>query len=59
LIVGDVQKGEAHLALDVLKLELHLATEFEVESAKRLVKEQKCRAVYDSPRKRNTLLLAT
>ena len=37
LVVGDVQEGEAHLALDVFEFQLHLAAEFEIQSAKRFI----------------------
>ena len=57
--MGDVDEGGAHLGLDALELDLHLAPQLEVERAQRLVEEQHARLVDEGPRHGDALLLAT
>ena len=58
LVVGDVDEGDADLALDALELDLHLLAQLEVQRAQRLVEQQHLRAVDDRPRQRDALALA-
>ena len=57
LVVGDVDEGDADLALDALELDLHLLAQLEVERAERLVEQQHLRAVDDRARERDALAL--
>ena len=57
LVVGHVDEREADLGLDPLELDLHLATELEVQGSQRLVQQQHRRTVDDRPRQRDPLLL--
>ena len=50
-------EGDAHIALQVLQLELHVAAQLAVECGKRFVEEQYARTVDQGAGKRNTLLL--
>jgi hypothetical protein len=56
--VGDVDEGDADLALDALELDLHLLAQLEVQRAERLVEQQHLRAVDDRPGQRDALALA-
>ena len=57
LIVGNVDKGGANLALDRLELILHLAAQFEVERTKRFIKQQKIGRNSQRPGKGDPLAL--
>ncbi len=59
LVVGDVDEGDADIALDRLQLGLHLLAQLQVEGAERLVEQQHLRPVDDRPRQRHPLPLAT
>ena len=59
LVVGDVDEGDADLALDRLQLQLHLLAQLQVEGAERLVEQQHLGPVDDRPRQRHPLALAT
>ena len=58
LVVRDVDKGDADLALDPQQLELHLLAELEVERAERLVEQQHLRLVHDRAGQGDALALA-
>ena len=58
LVVGDVDKGDAYLTLQVLQLDLHLLAELQVESPEGLIKEQHLGAVDQGPGQGHPLLLA-
>ncbi len=58
LVVGDVDEGDAHLALDRLQLDLHLLAQLQVEGAERLVEQQHPGAVDDRAGERDALALA-
>ena len=58
LVVGDVDEGDADLALDRLQLDLHLLAQLQVEGAERLVEQQHLGPVDDRPRQRHPLALA-
>ncbi len=58
LVVGDVDEGDADLALDRLELDLHLLAQLEVERAERLVEQQHARPVDQRPGERHALALA-
>jgi hypothetical protein len=58
LVVGQVEEGDPHLALDALQLRLHLLAQLLVERAERLVEQQHRGAVDERPGQRHTLLLA-
>ena len=58
LVVGDVDEGDADLALDPLQLELQALAQLQVEGAERLVEEQHLRQVDQRPGERDPLLLA-
>jgi hypothetical protein len=58
LVVGDVDEGDADVALDRLQLNLHLLAQLQVEGAERLVQQQHPRPVDDRPRQRHPLALA-
>ncbi|OIQ64349.1 hypothetical protein GALL_541000 [mine drainage metagenome] len=55
----DVDEGDSDFNLDALQLDLHLATEFQVESTKWLIKEKNLWLVDKSPCHGDSLLLAT
>ncbi len=59
LVVGDVDEGQADLGLDALELDLHPATQLEVERPQRLVEQQHLGLVDQGPGQRDPLLLAT
>src|SRR5262245_6839213 len=58
LVVGDVDRGDPDLALELLELELHPIAELLVERAQRLVEEEHGRARDESPGQGHPLLLA-
>ena len=58
LVVRDVDERDAHLALHLLQLELHLLAELEVERAEWLVEQQHLGLVDDGPGQRHALSLA-
>src|ERR1700730_17183702 len=58
LIVGHEDEGDANLLLDAFQLKLHLLSELEIESAKRLVEEQDLGVIDKRPSQRHPLLLA-
>ena len=57
LVVGDVERGHAQAALEVVDLCPHLHTELRVEIGKRLVHEERLRFANDRPPHRDTLPL--
>ena len=57
LVVRHVQEGEADFVLDVFKLDLHLAAQFEVEGAERLVEQQHRGSIDDGASQGDALLL--
>ena len=57
--MGDMDERQAHLGLDALELELHLAAQLEVERTERLVEQEYRRSVDDGTRQRHTLLLTS
>lgn len=59
LVVGDVDEGDADLRLDALELQLHLASQLEVEGTERLVEQQDLRVVDERAGDGDPLLLAT
>ena len=58
LIVGHVDEGDPHLALNSLQLDLHRLAQLQVEGAERLVEEERAGVVHQRPRQRHPLLLA-
>ena len=58
LVVGDVDRGDAELALDAAELELHLLAQLAVERGERLVEQQEVRLEHQRPGDRHALLLA-
>ncbi len=56
--MGDVDEGDADLALDRLQLHLHLLAQLQVERSERLVEQQHLGPVDDRPRQRHPLPLA-
>ena len=58
LIVGDVNEGDADLALQRLELGLHLLAQLEVQGAERLVEQQHLGLVDQRPGERDPLALA-
>ena len=58
LVVGDVDEGDADLALQRLQLALHLLAQLEVEGAERLVQQQHFRLIDQRARQRDPLALA-
>ena len=58
LVVGDVDEGDADLALDPLELQLHLLAQLQVQGAERLVQQQHLRLVHDRAGQRDPLPLA-
>ena len=57
LVVGDIDEGDAHLALDLLKLHLHTLAQLQVKGAQRLIEEENLRLVYERTCDGDTLLL--
>ena len=57
LVVGDVDEGDADLALDSLQLHLQPLAELQVERAERLVQQQHLRQVHEGTREGHALLL--
>ena len=57
LVVRDVDERDPDLALDVLQDLLHGHTQLEVQSAERLVQEERRRLVHEGPRQRDPLAL--
>ncbi len=58
LIVGDIERGDAELALQRLNLEAHLHTQFGVEIGQRLVKQEDSGFANDRPAHGHALALA-
>src|SRR3954452_1588902 len=58
LVVGDVDEGDADLALDRLQLDLHLLAQLQVEGAERLVEQQHLGPLDDRPGQGDALALA-
>ena len=58
LIVGNINKGDVHLTLQTLKLQLHLLAELKVQCTQRLVQQQDLRLIDQTAGNGNTLLLA-
>ncbi|KAG1386625.1 hypothetical protein G6F60_014416 [Rhizopus arrhizus] len=58
LIVGDEDEGDAQLALQVLKLQLHALAQLQVQRGQRFVQHQQLGLVDDGARQRHPLLLA-
>ena len=58
LVVGDVDGGDADLALQALELAAHLVAQLGVEIGQRLVEQKQPRLVHDRARERHPLLLA-
>ena len=58
LVVGDIDEGDADLALDRLQLDLHLLAQLEIERAQRLVQQQHARLVDQRAGQRHALPLA-
>ena len=59
LIMGDIDHGDADLAMDAFELDLHLLAQILVERAKRLVEQQHIWIEDQSARKGDALLLAS
>ena len=57
LVVGHVDEGDPHLALDPLELDLHRLPELEIERAERLVQQEGAGIVDQRSRQRHPLLL--
>src|SRR5262249_19902913 len=57
LVVGDIDRGDPDLALELLELELHAIAELLVERAQRLVEEEHGRTRDESPGEGHPLLL--
>ena len=58
LIVGDEDKGDTQLALQLLQLALHLLAQFEIQRAERFVQQQHPRPIDQRARQRHALPLA-
>jgi hypothetical protein len=56
LVVGDVDEGDADVALDPLQLDLQFLTQFQVQGPERLVEEEDLRQVDQRPGERHPLL---
>ena len=56
--MGDIDKGDTHLLLDLLEFDLHVLAELEVQRAQRLVQKKDLRPVHDGPGDGHPLLLA-
>ena len=59
LIVGDVNKRDAHPALERAQFDLKLLAQFQIERPERLVEQQHARFVDDGAGQRDALFLAT
>ena len=57
--MGDVDEGDAELIFQTDQLVLHVLAQFQIESAERLIEEQKTRLIHDRARDRDSLLLTT
>ena len=58
LVVGDVERGHAHPALDAADLGAHLHAQLGVEVGERLVHQEHARLAHDGPAHGNALPLA-
>ena len=58
LIVGGVNEGDVHLALQALEFQLHLLAQLEVQGAQRLVEKQDLRLIDQAAGDGHALLLA-
>ena len=58
LVVGDVDEGDAQLALDSLELNLHLLPQFQIERTQRFIEKEHFRLVDDGPGQGDPLPLA-
>ena len=56
--MGDEQEGDADFALKRFQLALHLFAQIRVERGERFVEQQQLRAIDESARQRDALLLA-
>ena len=59
LVMGDVDEGDADLALDALQLELHGMAQLQVQRTERFIEQQGAGVVHQRPGQRDPLLLAT
>ena len=57
--MGDIYKGDAHLLLDALELDLHVLAELEIEGPQGFVQQQDLGTVDQRPGDGHPLLLAT
>ena len=55
--MGDIYKCYAHLLLNLLELDLHLASQFEIERAERLIEQKHTRLDRKGAGYRHPLLL--
>ena len=55
--MGDEEEGRSDLALELFQKALHLAAEFRVQRAERLVEQDQSRLADDGAGKRHALLL--
>ena len=58
LVMRDIDRGDADLALQPLELAAHLVAQLGIEIRERLVEQQQPRLVHDRARERDPLLLA-
>ena len=58
LVVGDIDEGDVHFALQALEFELHLLAQFQVQRAERFVQQQDPRRIDQAARNGHALLLA-
>ena len=58
LIVGNINKGNVHFALQALQLQLHLLAQLEVQCAKGLIQQKDLRLVHQTAGDGHALLLA-
>jgi hypothetical protein len=54
--VGDVQKGEANLAVNALQLKLHALAHLQVKGPERLIEQQDSGLVHQGPSQSHPLL---
>ena len=59
LIMGDIDHGDADLAMDAFELDLHLLAQILVERAQRLVEQQHIRIEHQPARQGDALLLSS
>ena len=59
LVMGDVEYGHPHVAVDALDLELHLLAQIPVEGAERLVHEEESGVEHEGAGEGDPLLLAS